>query len=286
VALVLFSPVLVWNSRHGWISFGFQIGWRHATSGPFSPRRFTSFLGLQALALTPLLWLVTCVAAVASAWRWREPAWRICALFSLPALAIFVAASPYMWVKGNWAAVAYPSALIAAAALHHRHPRPRLLVASLLTAALGSLYMHLAIVVPALPFPAREDVTTGWKELARRVDAELSRLPSPTFVVGCTYKPASELAYYLPGRPFTRSQDALGEAALQYGFWADDVALSGRQGILVLDDREWKNCLRRAEYCQPLEELEPLTVRRGDRPVTTFRLWRCRHVVPGPGTPR
>jgi 4-amino-4-deoxy-L-arabinose transferase-like glycosyltransferase len=179
IAVALFSPVLLWNSRHGWISFGFQLGWRRATSGPFSLRRFTSFLGLQALALTPLLWLVACLAALAAVRRWKEPAWRICALFSAPALALFVAASPFMWVKGNWAAIAYPTALIAAAALHHQRPRPRLLLASLLVAGLGTLYMHLALVIPALPFPAREDVTSGWKELAARVDRELSALPSP-----------------------------------------------------------------------------------------------------------
>jgi hypothetical protein len=189
-------------------------------------------------------------------------------------------------VKGNWAAIAYPTALIAAAAVHHQRPRPRLLFASLLVAGLGTLYAHLALAIPALPFPAREDVTSGWKELAARVERERSALPQPSFVVGCTYKPASELAYYLPGRPSTRAQDALGEEGLQYGFWSEGGSLAGRDGIVVLDEREWKNCLRRAEYCQPLQELEPLTVRRGNQPVTTFRLWRCRYVGPAQGTPR
>ena len=81
-----------------------------------------------------------------------------------------------------------------------------------------------------------------------------------------------------PGRPETYGQNAMREAAQQYDYWYDDGGILGREGIVVLDGREWKNCLRRAEFCKPLEELEPLTVRRGKRVVTTFRIWRCRYV--------
>jgi hypothetical protein len=137
------------------------------------------------------------------------------------------------------------------------------------------------MVVPQLPFPARDDVTTGWKELAARVEAERARIDGPWFVLGCSYKPASELAYYLPGRPETYAQSAMREEGLQYRFWHDDGALLGREGIVVQDRRE-PGCLRRAELCQPLEPLEPLEVRRGTRLVTTFDLWRCRFSA---GTP-
>jgi hypothetical protein len=181
-------------------------------------------------------------------------------------------------VKGNWPAPAWPAALLAAAALALEPARRlrRLAVAALGTAAAGTLYLHLAMAVPALPFPAHDDVTTGWKELAARVAAERARLVEPSFVLGCSYKPASELAYYLPGRPETYAQNAMQEEGLQYDFWSDGRALPGREGIVVLDRREWRNCLRRDELCRPLEALAPLVVRRGGRVVTTFDLWRCR----------
>jgi hypothetical protein len=276
--VVVFSPVLAWNARHGWISFGFQLGWRTATAGPPSLRRLGSFLGLQALAVTPLVFAAAGAAAFAAARRWREPAYRVCALFSLPLLLLCLAASPFTWVKGNWPAAAWPAALLAAAALwtEREAERRRLARATLATAAAGALFVHLALLSPAVPFPAREDVTTGWRALAARVEAERARLPGPAFVLGCTYKPASTLAYYLPGRPETYAQTAMGETGLQYDFWFRPEGVLGREGIVVLDGREWKNCLRREELCRPLEELAPLTVRRGARTVTTFRLWRCR----------
>ncbi|GEJ56365.1 glycosyl transferase [Anaeromyxobacter diazotrophicus] len=281
VAAALFSPVVVWNARHGWASFRFQFGDRGAAMTPFSADRLGRFLGLQALAVSPVLFLALLAALVAAARRWREPGLRVCALFALPALALFTAVSPFMWVKGNWPAPAWPAALLAGSALALERWRARAVravaAAALGVAAAGTAYLHLAMFVPALPFPAKDDVVTGWKELAARVEEERARLPGPSFVLGCGYKPASELAYYLPGRPETYAQNAMREVGLQYDYWKSGGELLGREGLLVLDRREWRNCLRRDELCQPLEQLVPLEVRRGGVLVTTFDFWRCRY---------
>lgn len=276
LAVALFSPVLLWNARHGWASFGFQFGQRGAAMKPFSPAMVGRFVGLQAVALTPVLFAALLAALAVAARRWREAPLRICAIFSVPALALFLAASPFMWVKGNWPAPAWPAALLAAAALALEQRRARLTAAALGVAAAGTAYLHLAMFFPALPFPAADDVTAGWKELAARVEAERARIGGPSFVLGCSYKPASELAYYLAGRPETFAQGAMGEPGLQYDYWRDDGALLGREGLLVLDRRDGRSCLRRDELCRPLQLLEPLVVRRGARVVTTFDLWRCR----------
>jgi 4-amino-4-deoxy-L-arabinose transferase-like glycosyltransferase len=277
VAAALFAPVVLWNARHGWVSFGFQFGQRGAAMNGFSASRLGRFVGLQALAVTPVLFAALVAAMVAAARRWREPSFRVAALFSIPPFAAFLAVSPFMWVKGNWPVPAWPAALLAAAALALDAARPwrRLAAAALAVAAAGTVYLHLAMVVPALPFSARDDVTTGWRELAARVEAERAGVPGGGFVLGCSYKPASELAYYLPGRPQTFAQNAMLEEGLQYDFWYDERALLGREGIVVQDRRE-PGCRRRAELCEPLTRLEPLVVRRGSHVVTTFDLWRCR----------
>jgi 4-amino-4-deoxy-L-arabinose transferase-like glycosyltransferase len=286
LSVAIFSPVLIWNARHAWASFGFQLGTRAAEAGHASPVRVLRFLGLQSFALTPLLWVMALAAMVVAARRWREPAWRTCALFSLPCLLAFLAVSPFVWVKGNWPAPAYPTALLAAAALYGIRPRRGLAVLTLGVAVAGSAYLHAAALLPSLPFPAEQDTVTGWAELARRVQAERARLPSSAVIVGCGYKPASELAYLLPDRPETYGQNVFGEPGLQYGFWAEPGALVGRDVLAVRDEREPKSCLAMDEWCRGLEELPPLTVRRDDAVVTTFRLWRCSTLTPGPGTPR
>jgi len=279
VAAAAFSPVVVWNARHGWASVAYQTTRRGAEMTHLDPMLTARFVGLQSLGVSPILWVVLVVAALAAARRWREPSMRTCALFSVPLLVLLFAVSPLHWVKLNWGAPAYPTALLAAAALYAEDPprRRTLALASLGLAAFASLYMHLVPVVPALPFSARDETSSGWRELAARVDSELGRIPGRPFVVGCYYKTASELAFYLPGRPETFSGNVFGDPGLQYDYWPGAEALLGREGIVVVDARDGGYCRRRGEVCEPLQALEPLTVRRGQGVVTTFGLYRCRY---------
>ncbi len=280
LAAALFSPVVLWNAGHGWASFGFQTSGRAAQVSGLDLRLTGRFLGLQALAASPVLLVALLVASAAAAWRWRDPAFRLCALFSTPLLLLLVLVSPLHWVKMNWGAPAYPAALLAAAAFWRERPERwrGLGAAAVGLALLGSAYMHLVPLVPALPFPARDETTSGWTELAARVEAERRRLGDDPFVAGCDYKTASELAFHLPGRPETQSASAFGEPGLQYGYWLDRVPLAGRNGLVVFDPRSPSQCRERArEICRPLDALEPLTVRRGRAAITTFEIYRCRY---------
>jgi hypothetical protein len=187
-------------------------------------------------------------------------------------------------MKGNWLAAAYPSALAAASALYvARTGRARGVArAGVGLAALVAAYVHLVPLVPWLPFPARDETSAGWHELAARAEKDLAALPAGAFVAGCNYKVSAELAYYLPGRPETRSVELMGDNGLQFGVDVRPGAWVGREALLVLDEREKNTCVRCAEACAPLEPLEPLTVKRGKSVVTTFRFWRCRYAgVPG-----
>jgi 4-amino-4-deoxy-L-arabinose transferase-like glycosyltransferase len=285
LALGLFLPVIVWNARHALASFAFQTGDRVASSS-FRPVLVARYVGLQAALVTPVVLFLAIEGAIAAG-RLRDDArFRLCAVFALPLLAIATLVSPFHWVKGNWLAPVYPTAIAAAAALalERRGWRWRLGQAGLALAVAGTVYMHLVPLVPVVPFPARDETSSGWRALAARVDAERGRVGGGAFVAGCNYKVSAELAFYLPDRPRTWSGEIAGDHGLQYRYWFDPAALAGREGILVLDPREKHTCERREEACRPLEPLEPLTVRRGDDVVTTFELWRCRYAGPPPAT--
>ena len=288
LALALFGPVIAWNLRHAGSSFAFQTVDRvHGSS--LRPVLVARFLGLQAALVSPVALVLLVEAIVTAVRRRREPAWRLCAVFSAPLVLLATVISPFHWVKGNWLAAAYPTALAAAAALFLERGRRfrRVAVAGIALALAGTAYMHLVPLAPWLPFPARDEGSAGWRELAARVQAELARVPgSNAFVAGCNYKVSAELAYYLPGRPRTFSREVVGEHGLAYATWFDPGALAGREGLLVLDHREPNACIRRADVCRPLVALEPLTVRRGDDRVTTFDLWRCRYAAGGAPAPR
>ncbi len=290
LALAAFSPVVVWNAQRKLQSFAFQTAGRVETSR-LRPVLVGRFVGLQLLAISPAV-LLLCLDAVAAAWRRRaEPAMRFVLVFSAPLLVLATAVSPFHWVKMNWLAPAWPTALAGAAAVAlERSHRYRLWAgAGVVLALLMTVLLHLWPVVSWLPLPARDEGSAGWLELASRVEAERANLPAGAPVVGCNYKVASELAYYLPGRPETVGVGALGEPGLEYDEWLDWERVSGRTALVVLDERE-RGCSRREELCRPLVPLDPLTAQKGTRKVTTFRLWRCglpgeRPLAAGPARP-
>jgi hypothetical protein len=246
------------------------------------------YVGLQAGLVTPIV-LGFLVEAVVTAIRRREDAaFRLCAIFSAPLLLVATVISPFHWVKGNWLAPAYPAALAAGAALWLSRTGfwRKLALGGVGLAAVGAVYAHLVPLVPSIPFPARDEGSSGWRALAARAEAERAALPADAFVAGCNYKVAAELQYYLSGRPETRSVELMGENGLQFGVNSRPEALVGKTGLLVLDPREKHTCVRRDEACRPLEPLAPLTVRRGADVVTTFELWRCRYAgVPAAAAP-
>ena len=290
LALAIFSPVLVWNLRHGLASFAFQTEGRVQHSG-LRPILVGRFLALQAGAVTPLL-LVLSIEAVVVAWRRRaDRAWRTVLLFSAPLLVLAAIISPFHWVKMNWLAAAYPTAFAGAAALVAEREgwRRRLAPWAVGLGAAGALYVHLVSVYPWVPFPAKDELSSGWRPLAERVARELQAAPGAA-VIGCNYKTAAELSFYLPGQPETQMDGVFGGEGLQYDVWLDWDALAGREAILVNDRRD-RGCERRADVCTALEALPSLTPYRGASPVTTFELYRCRlpsrpPAAPGPAPRR
>lgn len=283
LALVLFSPVVVWNLQHALASFEFQTGDRVAHSR-FRPVLVGRFLGLQAAMVTPILLVLLLEAVVTSVRRLRDPRFLVCAAFAAPLVALAFAISPFHWVKANWLAPAYPAALAAAAALalEGARWRRRAGVAALALAGLGAVYVHLVPIFPWVPFPAKDEGSSGWRALAERVQAERAALGPDAFVAGCNYKVSAELAFYLPDRPRTWSNELFGDVGLQYRYWFRPEELAGRTGLVVRDLREKQYCKRLKEACSPLAPLDPLAPLRGSEKVTTFELYRCTFTGPPP----
>jgi hypothetical protein len=280
LAVAVFSPVLLWNAERHWVSFLFQSEGRTRTFA-FQPVLVGRFVALQAASVSPVLWLGLMATPFLAARRWREPSHRLVAVFSLPLVALMIVISPFHWVKMNWGAPAYPAALVGVAALVlESWDRAWVRRATWFGAGLAAgsaVYMHLMPLVPWLPVPAKDEMFAGWKQLAERVETIRPRLAGGNpLVVGCTYKPAAELAFYLAGRPETQSAGVFGENGLQFDEWLDPAQVKDRDLLLVIDPREKRTCEGKLKLCRPLEPLPGERVLRGEQQVTEFELWRCR----------
>lgn len=237
VGALVFLPVVLWNARHDWAGFLRQGG----RVADWQPARALTFLGEliggQFGLATPLI-AVLCAAglviATRRAWQARDPAPTLLVALTLPPALVFLQHALGDRVQGNWPAILYPAACIAAMLCTHRAwlrlRRPALAV------GLGvTLLAYLQATTFALPIPPRRDPIAlqlaGWPTLAAEV-ADAANATRARFVVADQYALASELAHDLPGHLPVLAVDPR---------WAltnlPPEATSGAVGLLVRDRR-------------------------------------------------
>jgi hypothetical protein len=239
-SLVAWVPPLIWNWRHGWLTYRHTLHHFDAGSTAFVERlvRLVEFLGFQGGLVTPLVFICLIAALALALRRWRTigPRERLLVFFSAPGLLAMMLLTWRQRVNPNWPAVFYPAATVLLVAWAagvwgtgtglerlRRWFAPALklgLILAILTyvAVLGLSTGWLRL--PTLDPSAR---LRGWSELARDVGDELARTPRPkeTLVITQSHRFAtSELAFYVPGHPkvfrFNSKPDVIES---QYDLW-------------------------------------------------------------------
>lgn len=181
VALVLFSPVLIWNSTHDWASFSFQTLRRIQEESEFT----TWLLPLQTtVMLAPLaglvaIWLLGPAASRLCPDPRQRRFMRVMTLVPLAVLAAFGFGTEikFHWVVPMWLGMlpliaasvlpppgALPGRLLAGVA----RLWPAILPLSLVIAGLGLHYLSLGL--PGLAWHPNRLGYMGWPEIAREVD--------------------------------------------------------------------------------------------------------------------
>jgi hypothetical protein len=142
---------------------------------------------------------------------------------------------------------------------------------------LATLVIHVLILIPGIGF-GKGDTINGWPQLASRVDEIKSEMiaDGEPFVCGYEYKTASELRFYLDGRPETYSNNIVGKRGLAYDFWSDPNNLVGRNCVFVYDQRnEYSGPKPLNSFFEKVDGPEILTVNRGGVKITDFYIFRC-----------
>jgi 4-amino-4-deoxy-L-arabinose transferase-like glycosyltransferase len=286
VALISLLPVLAWNVRTGWVTA------RHVASQGrgrgFTLEHLAEFLGSQILVLTPL------VAAILAWGLWigvregflrrREP-YRFLLAFAVPVLAVYLGVGLQGKVQANWAAAAYPSLALATAGLllerrgvlgETRRRAQTGLLAAAAVLALG--FCAVGHVMGRLDVPRRLDPTArlrGWSDLGRAVGVAVEGMPDPrrTFVVSSRYQVASELAFYVPGRPPAYNFN-LGRRLNQYDFWEGPDSRLGWDAVYVEEGANQLDTRVRAAFTR-VDPPVVLQVTRGGRVIRVFSLHRA-----------
>jgi hypothetical protein len=236
LCLAVTSPLILWNSHHGWVNFLHNIGQTQMSKGlRILPEQFFSFIGSQLGIVTPIL-LVMMVWSLFKLRR-QDP---LSFWFSIPLLFLFLIKSLQGKVQANWALCCYLTGLISFSAyflapfstLNIR--RRRLTIAAIAVAVCCTIFLHVACLIP---FPSDLDpfkkVRCGSVQLGHEVARLAQNLKPQRFIFSNKYMTASLLAFYVDGQPATYCVN-LDRRINNYDVWPTFHNLLHYDAILVI----------------------------------------------------
>jgi dolichol-phosphate mannosyltransferase len=253
LALAVFSPVIIWNAQHDWVSFAFQTSRRLSEAPQFALHKL---IGSLLVLMTPTG--VLAIGAMMSTNVVRSR--RLLYLGICIPLSVFVVFSLRHEVKLDWTGASWTAALplmgcsmLAAGGKDGRLSGwiraawPPTIVAMLLIYAAGLHYLVLGF--PGLGYGKHiEVVPVGWRDLAAHITDTAASFKRETgrdaLIVGMDrYAIASEVAFYGAQHlksPAQTSNSSLFEGmSLMYGLWVPPESQDHQDLLLVaLDPRD------------------------------------------------
>ena len=243
LALALFTPVIIWNARHEWISFAFQTSHRLAERRRFS---LHNLLASALVLLTPV-GFVTIFGALRNP-KSADPQEQRARRFLLVSVAlpfsVYLLFSLQHEVKLDWTGTVWIAALPALASVARGRVRTAwAATAVVLLLVYAAALDYLVLGIPGVGYSEHMEVSpVGWRDLGRQVSALAydvrRRSGAEPLVVGMDrYATASELAFYAPDRERavaeTSASHLFGGAGLMYEQWFPLEKLQGRTLLLI-----------------------------------------------------
>jgi len=180
IGLLIFSPVILWNYQHEWISFRMQFAHGLELKEGAGWRTFGDFWAGQAGVVSPLLFLLLIWSMIYAGGQGFKGQINLLLLFwtSAPVLAFFAYASLRSKVEANWPALAYFSAVVALIWLLKEKwgewkSFPKGLVGvAVFVSFLSTVVAHLQPFYQIIPLSPAHDPTSqlkGWRILGERI---------------------------------------------------------------------------------------------------------------------
>ncbi len=285
LGLLIFSPVIIWNAQHEWLSFRFQLSHGLELKGNAGLITFGEYWAGQAGVVTPLMLPLVLWAIVRSGIKgFQQKKMELLLLFwtSAPILLFFAVTSLRSKVEANWPAMAYVSAFIALSGIVSqdwtgwKKIQKGFAWAAVFIAFLVNLLAHLQPIYTVLPIPAKIDPTSqlyGWRVLGERIE-EVARSMDPQreiFLLAPRYHLVGEGMFYTHGKYRVFQWDnpprinnlsrvnapPVGSQAIYYTEEGNELPA----GLPALFD----SC----------EKLETLVIERNSSEARTHPLWKC-----------
>jgi len=285
LGLAIFSPVILWNAQHDWMSFQFQISHGLAVRKQVGLKYFGEYWAGQAGLVSPLMFLAIIWAMIKSAitgYRRKENHWLLLFWTSAPILLFFAYTSLRSKVEANWPALAYFSAVVALAGIANKEwgrwqrGRKGFAWAAGVSALLITFLAHVQPIYPLVPIEARKDPTSqlcGWGNLGERIKEVARSMPPEKEIFLLT--PRHQLVG--EGMFYTQSQFPIYQWDAPWRINHLSAVHSPPLGSQAIFFNEGGDKLPKglASLFASCEKLEPLVIRRDSSVARTHSIWRC-----------
>jgi len=295
LALLVFSPVIIWNASRDWVTFKFNLGMRYR-SGDVSLKfkYFLEYLGGQSLIVSPFLFISSLAAIVHSAYKgFRDNDDKSLFLFftSIVVILIFGIYSWFDRVAPHWVACGYFTAFIAVAVLFFGRERKKfyraLWIANISVGIFMTVFIHIVPVYPKIFTSIVKSkragpkglivFLSGWmKDLAKQLSMIKKEMPEDTFILCRGYALASYMAFYTDSQYETYSIGQRTPHGRAYQYWSDFDSLIGKDAIFVKEGEEESNYIKKLRLAFDEIKSEPVfKITRDGEVIKRFSIWRC-----------
>jgi 4-amino-4-deoxy-L-arabinose transferase-like glycosyltransferase len=263
LGLLIFSPVILWNWQHDWISFAFQLHHGFDAREHSALAKLLAFTGAQAGVITPLLFsafVFYSYKALRMGLLKKDAGYLYLTVLSWPILLFFALSTAKGKVAAaNWPAAAYLAGLILMYGVYSEHFRQikghrRFMAAGVALAAALTVVLHIHLIHPILPLPNGMDPTSqfhGWAVLGDKIQSSISGHPNAQgyFIMGDRDQRVAEAVFYTGNRyPGIHSKSP-------FIFLPDTSSLAGRNAV-ILEYRFGSNTLQKyGRFFQKVSDL-------------------------------
>jgi 4-amino-4-deoxy-L-arabinose transferase-like glycosyltransferase len=284
IALLIFSPVLVWNAGNHWVSFLFQGG--RSGVPHFSLVAPLALIGLQSLFLAPWIFIPLAVLFVRSLWRGpaQERDFFLACLAAAPILLFTLVA---FWsskrVLPHWVAPGYLMLFpLLGREIATRLERGAPLLRRGLIAAAAFMVVGVGVVsaLPHLPLAALSGSRyplfemLDWDDFPRAVAARGWGQPR-TFIAATRWLDAGKLDYALHG---AMPVLCLCDEPHAFGLIRDPQDFIGQDALIVAPELTIDEARARlGRFFGSIEPLAPVDILQGGQPVIVLQIFRAKN---------
>lgn len=312
--IVFFTPVLIWNYQHDWVSFSYHLFARH-TAANLSTSKLLHFIGGQALYLSPLIFVALILSVVKSAiniFKHKGKDTQLLFWLTVPVLAlIYVIGAWTSEAEPHWAllgyVLVYPTlgnwlanlndkpatmfervVMMGPLAFWFTPKRRNLLFGWLIglpTVLLGFLIIHLttdtftSLIDENLLDDPKYDISnelTGWDEVGITLKEEMAKLGKGSFLASYHYAMCGQLNFATQNRYPVKCLSRRTDA---FDFFYDPLEITGKNAIFVTDNRYNDRPESRIVCKYGITDLDTIKIIRDGIKVRQFEIYRCNEFV-------